>query len=163
MSFLRAWIALALFIAAPAYSQRIAASLGGVVRDPSGSSVPGATVRITNTGTASVVNHKTDHDGRFLSPSLTPGLYNVTIAATGFKQLERKGLALQVGQTAQVDFTLELGSTSETVQVTGEPPLLNTASAEVGQVIANTHIVNLPLNHRNPFSLILLAPGVTGS
>ncbi|MGH9665516.1 MAG: carboxypeptidase regulatory-like domain-containing protein, partial [Bryobacteraceae bacterium] len=156
-------LSIALLAAIPAYSQRITASLGGTVHDPSGSAVPGAQVRIANAGTAAVISLKTDQNGHFLAPSLPPGAYSVSIMASGFKRLDRTGVVLQVDQTAEMNFSLELGSTTESVEVSGAPPVLDTATAELGQVVDNKSIVNLPLNQRNPFSLILLAPGVTGS
>jgi hypothetical protein len=146
-----------------AWSQRITASLGGIVRDPTQATIPGATVIITNSGTASAFRTITDRDGRFQAPSLPAGQYDISIEAAGFKRLERKGLVLSVDQSAELTFNLELGSTAESVEVAGEAPLLETSNAEVGQVINNKSIVNLPLNQRNPFSLILLAPNVTGS
>ncbi len=155
---------LALFvISTPATPQRITASLGGVVRDPSQATVPGAKIRITNEGTSSAFQTTTNQDGRFQAPSLPAGQYDVVIEAAGFKRLERKGLTLTVDQSAELDFNLELGSSAESVEITGEAPLLDTSSSEVGQVINNQSIVNLPLNQRNPFSLILLAPNVTGT
>ena len=163
MTFRALSLLIALAAGVPAYSQRITASLGGVVRDPTGSVIPGASVRLMNTGTASVIESKTDDNGRYLAPSLRPGPYDVSVEAKGFKRSERRGLILNVDQSAELDFTLELGAATESVQVSGDAPLLDTNSAQLGQVIDNQSIVNLPLNQRNPFSLILLAPGVTGS
>jgi hypothetical protein len=156
-------LAILLLAVLPAVAQRITASLGGTVTDPSGAAVPAATVRITNTGTANVFQAATDAAGRFLVPSLTPGQYDLSVDVKSFKRTERKGLTLNVGQSVELDFTLELGSATETVQVTGEAPLMETTSGQLGQVINNQSIVNLPLNQRNPFSLILLAPGVSGT
>ncbi len=153
----------ALLLAAPAPAQRITASLAGVVRDPSGSVVPGATVRIVNAGTAVVTQLTTDDQGRFRAPSLQPGTYDVAVELTGFKRLERKGLTLNVYQDVEIDLSLEVGAATESVQVVAEAPLLDSTSAQLGQVITNQAIVNLPLNQRNPFSLILLSPGVSGS
>jgi hypothetical protein len=156
-------LCLVLLMALPVSAQRITASLGGTVRDPSGAAVPNTIVRVSNTGTTSTVEQKTDDGGRFLIPALPAGQYDITLSATGFKEVRRKGVTLDVNQDAQIDFTLEVGSAQERIEVTGEAPLLQTGSAEMGQVINNRNIVNLPLNQRNPFSLIMLAPGVTGS
>ena len=157
-----AGLALAL-LAFPTYSQRITGSLGGIVRDPSGAPVPGASVQVKNAGTASVVRITTDNNGHFMAPSLTPGEYEIAIDAKGFKQAQRKGLTLDVDQSINLDFALEVGASTETVVVTGEPPLIESQSSEMGQVISGRSIDNLPLNQRNPFSLIMLTPGVTGS
>jgi len=147
----------------PADSQRITASLGGVVRDPSESAVPGAAIRIVNRGTAEVTLAKTDDHGRFLAASLPPAVYDISVEAGGFKRLEQKGLILNVDQDAELQFTLEVGALSESVEVRAGASLLESNSGQLGQVIDNQFIVNLPLNQRNPFSLILLAPGVTGA
>lgn len=152
------------FLAAlPLRAQRITASLGGTVQDPTGAVVPNATIRITNEATSNVVTETSDGQGHFLAPSLLPATYDVEIDATGFKHLLRKGITLDVDQSANLTFALEIGTPTESVQITGENPMLDTEDAEVGQVISGRNIVNLPLNQRNPFSLILLSPGVTGS
>jgi hypothetical protein len=149
--------------AAAAWAQRITATLSGIVHDPSQAAVPNAQVSVTNEETGSVFQAVTDQEGRFQAASLAPGRYSVAIQAPGFKRLDQKGLTLAVDQSAALDFVLQLGASTETVQITAEAPLLETASAQLGQVIGNRSIVNLPLNQRNPFSLILLAPNVTGS
>src|SRR5437762_6479716 len=158
-----ALISALLLAAVPAWPQRITASLGGAVTDPSGAASPGARVKITNSGTAASFQQETDGEGRYLAPSLPPGPYDIVIEASGFKRTERKGITLNVDQSVELNFTLEVGAATESVEVTGEAPLLDTESGALGQVIANRSIVNLPLNQRNPFSLILLSPGVTGS
>ena len=150
-------------VALPVCAQRITASLGGTARDPSGATVPNVAVHLKNAGTAATFEQKTDKGGQFLIPALPPGQYSITLEASGFKELSRTGINLDVNQDAKIDFALEVGSPQQRVEVSGEAPLLETSSAEMGQVIGNRSIVNLPLNQRNPYSLILLAPGVTGS
>jgi hypothetical protein len=144
-------------------AQRITASLGGTVRDSSAAVIPGAMVSITNTGTQVTVKAQTNGGGLFAFPNLPPGPYSVTVDAPGFKHLERSGLVLNVDQNAQLDLVLDVGSTTETVRVNSAEPLLETQSSDIGQVIGNASIENLPLNQRNTFSLVLLVPGVTGS
>ncbi len=144
-------------------AQRITGSIAGTVKDPTGAVVPGATVQVINAGTQATAKQVTDQGGHFVAPTLPPGQYNLSIQANGFKKLDRSGINLDVDQTVSLDLSLQIGSTNETVQVSGEAPLLDTTSAELGQVISDKDIVNLPLNQRNPFSLILLAPGVSGS
>jgi hypothetical protein len=146
-----------------AFSQRITASLGGTILDPSGAAVPGAVVRIVNADTGAAFEQKSDQEGHFRAPSLTPGVYNVVIEAKGFKQTRRNGITLLVDQDAVVDFTLELGAASETLTVTTEAPLLDSATSDVGQVVVAEGIENMPLVDRNPFSLILLSSGVSGT
>ena len=151
------------FAAAPARSQKITASLGGTVLDAAHAVVPGAHVQITNVDTGSIFQTTTAQDGRFEAASLPAGRYDIAIELTGFKRLDEKGLILDVDQSAELQFVLQPGAATETVEVTSASPLLETDSSDVGQVISNRSIVDLPLNQRNPFSLILLAPNVTGS
>ncbi|AEU36862.1 TonB-dependent receptor [Granulicella mallensis] len=156
-------LALLIFSTSATQAQRITASLKGTVHDSTAARIPNATVTLTNTGTQANFKGLTDSTGSFDISNLPPGPYTVTIEATGFKRLVRSGLILDVDQTAGEDFTLELGTVSETVQVTSAEPLLETQSSDVGAVIENKSIENLPLNQRNPFSLVLLVPGVTGT
>jgi hypothetical protein len=165
----KAWFLLArsvIFLVASlsvANAQRITASLAGTVRDSSAAVIPNAVVSVTNAGTQVTVKAQTDGAGQFVVSNLPPGPYSVTVDATGFKRLVRSGLVLDVDQNAQVDLVLKIGSISETVQVNSAEPLLETQSSDIGQVITNQSVENLPLNQRNIYSLILLVPGVTGS
>ena len=147
----------------PANAQRITATLGGTIRDSSSALVPNATVAVTNTGTQVTVKTQTSGAGQFTVSNLPPGPYTAIVDAPGFKRLVRSGITLNVDQTAQLDLVLEVGSTTETIKVTSAEPLLETQTSDVGQVISNKSIESLPLNQRNPFSLILLVPGVTGT
>ena len=164
VTFRAAWLAtlIALCIL-PGNAQRIAASLGGTVRDPNQAVISGATVRITNTDTGQTTRTQTNADGLFEFPDLAPGPYTVAVDAQGFERFIHSGLILQVDQSAVLNFTLVVGAAKQTVEVSGAEPLLETQNAEVGQVIDNKSIVDLPLNQRNPFSLILLVPGVSGA
>src|SRR5258708_17010196 len=146
-----------------AHTQRITASLVGTTRDSSSAVIPNATVLVTNIGTNGVVKVQTNGDGQFEFLSLPPGPYTVTVNSTGFKQLGRSGLVVDVDQTAHLDLVLEIGSATEKIEVTSAEPLLETQTSDIGQVIGTQSIENLPLNQRNPFSLVLLVPGVTGS
>lgn len=150
-------------LAAPAFCQTITASLEGTVRDATGAVVPGAKVEVTNVATNVTTPLSTGADGRFVAISLPPGTYKVAVTATGFKKAERTGIELRVNQAAQIDLQMEVGAITETLEITAAPPLLDTASAAVGQVIDSRSITNLPLNARNPYALVFLAPGVVGN
>ena len=147
----------------PAFSQTITASLEGDVKDITGAVVPGVHVRIINADTGVITRAESGPDGRFIAPSLQPGPYSVVIEASGFKKVDRSGIVLQVNQTARIDLILEVGSVTETVEITGSAPLLESSSSALGQVIENRSITNLPLNARNPYALVFLAPGVIGN
>jgi hypothetical protein len=144
--------------------QVVTASLEGTVTDPTGATVPGAAVKVRNSATNVETSVKTGADGRYYVASLQPGgPYVITVEAAGFKTVERGGITLEVNQSAEVNLTLEVGATSETVQVTGAAPLLEPTTAAMGQVVDSRSILNLPLNQRNAYSLVYLVPGVTGS
>jgi hypothetical protein len=145
-----------------AFALPVAAQQGilGNVTDASGGAVPGANVVIVNTGTNAVSQATTNNEGFFTAPSLAVGAYSVTVEKTGFKKSVRNGITLQVDQRAEVNFRLDVGETTEAIEVTGEAPLVDTSSATVGKVVENRRIADLPLNGRNALALVMLTPGV---
>ena len=149
--------------AVPLLSQTITASLEGEVKDATGAVVPGVRVQVRNTATGVVTHLETGPDGRFLAPSLQPGPYAVVVEATGFKRIDRTGIVLQVNQTARIELTMEVGAVTEVIEIKGQAPLLESSSAALGQVIENKSITEMPLNQRNPYALVFVAPGVIGS
>ncbi|MGH9846829.1 MAG: carboxypeptidase regulatory-like domain-containing protein, partial [Blastocatellia bacterium] len=154
-------VALLISCAPLAFSQT--AQVTGRVSDPNDAVVPGTKVIVTNQGTGLKREAVTNDDGYYTIPLLPPGNYQMTVQKDGFKPISRSGITLQVEQVARLDFKLEIGSTSETVQITGATPLLERETSSVGHVVDNARIVNLPLNQRNPLALAFLVPGVTGS
>ncbi len=152
-----------LVVVTAAWSQRITASLEGIVRDPTGAVIPNARVRVVNVDTNAETVTQTNAEGRFLAPALLAGPYNAMVEAPGFKKTERSGIVLTVNQALRIEVVLEVGAVTESVEVTGQTPLLEATRSSVGHMITNQSIVNLPLNQRNPYSLVLLVPGVTGS
>jgi hypothetical protein len=150
-------------IALCARAQTITASLEGTVRDSSGAVIAGATARVINVATNAVVELKTNSEGRFLAPPLQPGTYSVTVEAAGFKKAQQKDLTLQVAQAARIEIVMEIGSQTEAITVSADAALLDATTSAVGQVVQRQTIVNLPLNQRNPFSLIMLVPGAVGT
>src|SRR5581483_10327743 len=143
-------------------AQTITASLGGTVVDQSGGAVPNAKVHIVNTNTNVETVVLSGGLGEFLAPSLQPGPYSVRVEAAGFKAAQRTGLVLDVAQTARIDMRLEVGAVNETVEVNSVAPLLSTADSSGGQIVDSRSIMNLPLNTRIAYNLVLLAPGVHG-
>jgi hypothetical protein len=136
------------------------ASLTGEVRDSSGAVVPNVAVTATNTGTNAVRSTVTDVAGIYSIPDLIPGSYSVKAVITGFQTVERNNIELQVQQAARVDFTLPVGQTTQTVEVSGSSEILATESATVGTVIEQQQIVDLPLNGRQYLNLVALSPNV---
>lgn len=156
-------ITLMVWSASSLMAQRITATLTGRVTDSTGALVPNAEVRVVNDDTGVVNKVTTAKDGLFAAPQLPPGHYSVVVEESGFKKLERHGIVLVVDQTANVDLNLAIGATTETVEVTVQQQIINTETSDNGAVVGSREIVNLPLNQRDPYSLVLLAPGVTGS
>lgn len=138
------------------------AHLTGSVTDASGAVIPGAEVIATHLGTGVERRAQTNEVGLYSIPFLPPGDYRVVVQKTGFRQASREAVRIEVNQAARVDFVLELGSVTETVEVRGVVRLIESESSAVGQVIETKAIEDLPLNGRNFVQLAILGPGVVG-
>jgi hypothetical protein len=121
--------------------------------------ISGANIEVRNQATNVVSRAATTDRGVYSVPALDPGTYTVTAAAAGFKNLVRSNLELRVGDRLNLDLQLEIGAPSESIQVVGETPLLETASASSGTVIDRASVAALPLLGRNPFSLMAFTGG----
>jgi hypothetical protein len=149
-----------------ALAQSDTASLSGTVLDPQGKPVPEVEVKATRIETGNTSISATNSVGLYFFSGLAPGHYQVVVSKTGFKEIVAKGLTLQVEGRVEQNFTLEIGSQSETVSVEGTALEINTWDAAVGTLVDRQFAENLPLNGRSFQSLIELAPGViptTGS
>ena len=143
------------------YAQSTTASLLGVVRDPSGSVIPGAEVVATNTQTSFTRASQTDGQGNYLFTNLPIGPYQLKVTMSGFETFVQTGITLVVNQNARVDAALVLGSTSQTVQVDAQASGVDTHSATMGELVSRERIQELPLNGRNALTLAAVVPGVT--
>src|SRR6266536_4064452 len=135
-------------------------NISGTVRDTTGAVVPGATVSAKNEATGVTSTQTTTDSGVYAFSSLPVGNYTITIEKQGFKTLQNIDNPLEVGTPLTVDAALEVGQVSETVTVTGGSEQLQTANATIGNVVEQKAIEALPLNGRNPLTLLLLEPGV---
>ncbi len=142
------------------FAQNPTAQLSGTISDASAASIPGARVVITATATGLSQQTTTNNDGQYIFPVLPPGDYQVTIRKEGFIQLTRSGLVLAVSQNARLDVQLQVGSSTQTVEVKDALPALETDSSSNGQTIQTEAVNDLPLNGRNFLQLAKLAPGV---
>ena len=142
------------------YAQRFRASISGTVADPSGASVPNASVTAMNTAQGVVHQTKTDSEGNFQFVDLNLGPYAIRVEAPQFKTHVRKGIVLHVNDQISLPIQLEVGSIQQNVTVSSEAPLLNLTTASLGSVVSNRYVVNLPLNGRNPLVLQTLVAGV---
>jgi hypothetical protein len=136
--------------------------LTGTVLDRSGAAVPAAEITVVSVDTGNERKVLSGDTGDYAVPFLAPGDYTVTASRAGFRQVKREGVRLEVNQTARVDFALEVGAVTETVQVTGAVPLIDSDTSSIGQVIETKAIEDLPLNGRNFVQLAILGPGVVG-
>jgi hypothetical protein len=132
----------------------------GTVTDSTGAIVPGATVTITNTATNEKRTAESSATGDFNFVSLVPSTYTVAVQKSSFKRFLRDQVVVQVNSTVRVDASLQIGETSETVEVTTQTPLLQTDSGTLGAVIEGKTVNEMPLNGRNTMNLLALAPGV---
>lgn len=141
-------------------AQAPTASITGSVADSQGLGVPSATVEATQTATGLTFKGVTSNDGQYSIPSLPIGDYSVTVQVNGFKTFHRTGITLEVAQRLRLDIPLELGSTTDTVTVTAEIPRVQTDDSSLGSIVEQQRITDLPLNGRQPFSLVNIVAGV---
>ena len=142
-------------------AQNPTATLVGTVRDASAAVVVGASLDIRNTNTDEARKAVTNEKGEFTVPNLIPGPYEVTIAKGGFRTVHETNIELQMDQVARMDFKLELGTISQSIEVTDAAPLIATDNGTKGEVMASAEILEMPLNGRDFSDLAFLVPGVT--
>ena len=143
-----------------AIAQGTSGSLTGQVTDPTGAAVVGATVTLTNVDTNLIQKETSDNTGSYLLKPVMPGQYSLTINAKGFAVYVQRGIVITANQYATQDVHLRIASASnEVVTVTADAELINTTSAELGSTVNEAAISGLPLDGRDPSSLVLLAPG----
>ena len=148
--------ALSAFLAAQDYR----GSLLGRVSDPSGAVIPGASVSAVQEGSGLKATTLSNAEGNYILPVLEPGTYTVTVEAPGFKKLVRPQVTVRTGERLELNFQLEVGTPTETITVTAELPLLQTASADLALVVDRRFVDLLFIPNRNPLNLITLTPGV---
>ncbi len=137
------------------------AEITGRVTDPSSAPVPGATVRALNVDKQTARTATTSDQGYYTFNSLDTGNYQVSIERSGFKSVTRSGVKLDVNESLRLDFALEIGQLTEKIQVSGEVPIVETNTAQLGTVMTEEKIADLPLNARNFSQLLSLTPGAS--
>src|SRR5947209_5319037 len=148
---------LALSIGALAQIQN--GEISGDVTDPSGASIPKAKVVIKNQATDLTNTTTSNQNGHFVANQLPVGTYTVTVTAPSFKSETHTNLVVNVGSITHSDFKLQVGSANETVEVMGGAPAVDTESSQLSQIVSGAQVANLPLNGRNVYDLIQMAPG----
>jgi hypothetical protein len=132
----------------------------GTVNDPSGAVVPGASITATLTGTDTRRTVTSDKDGAFVMPELEVGSYDVSTDAQGFKKSLTKDVVVTIGHVNFITVTLQIGGAADTVTVEANAAQVETTSTQLGAVMTDTAIAQLPMNTRNAYSLLQLQPGV---
>src|SRR5579872_5662312 len=146
--------------ALPAFGQIDRGAIAGRVLDASGAVVPSATVTITNKATGVAITTPVDAAGEYQVLTLIPGIYSVKVSAAGFDSVLRDDITLHVQDHLSLDFTLKVGSVKTEIVVTSGEPILQTQTADLGSVVNEQSINELPLNGRRYADLALLEPGV---
>lgn len=149
-----------LLLSLSAVAQGSFGTIQGTVLDTTGAEVVGAKVTITNTQTNITRNLVSDAAGAYNAPNLTPGIYSIRAQASGFKAFVRRGITVEVGESLQINCTMQAGAEAETVTVSAGTPLVDTLSPTLGGTLGTEQITSLPLNGRNYQYLMTLRPGV---
>src|SRR5260370_41031437 len=131
------------------FAQNNTARLTGTITDSSGGAILAAEVSVTNTETGIKRDTSSNDSGNYTVPLLQPGAYRVTVQKTGFKASSRSAIKLDIEQIARVDFVLEVGTVTESINVDAAAAQLDTDSATIGQAVSHRQVVDLPLNGRN--------------
>ena len=135
-------------------------TVSGIVLDPSGGVIVGADVLIINDATAVQYPGKTNSEGFYVVPNISPGTYRIQVSNSGFKTIIKPDIVVHVEDALAINFTLPIGAASEIVTVEGGAPIINTENASVGTVIDRNFVESLPLNGRSFNTLLQLTPGV---
>ena len=154
-------LAVAFCFAAPfAGAQSTGGRIRGTVMDPSRGAVPAATVQLINDSTHATREVQSGANGEYIFIEVPVGTYEIDAVGQGFKKYTRKGIVLNLNEVISVDIALQIGGSTDVVEVTGAPPVIDTTSTQLGAVVNERSTTQLPLNKRDPFQLLQLQPGV---
>ena len=146
--------------ASATFAQSTGGRIRGTVTDSSGGTVAAAKVVITNQANGFRRDTQSDGNGEYIFLEVPVGTYDIEIDQPGFKKYLRKGVILDLNQIVSVDIALQVGTATETIEVTGAPPLVDTTSTQLGAVVNDRAVSNLPLAQRDTYQLLQLQPGV---
>jgi carboxypeptidase family protein len=144
-------------------AQQDKGTIAGIVFDQSGAVIPNAKVTLKNAGTSQTRTMTTGTSGEYVFTPVEVGIYEITVEVTGFQSQVKRNLQLQVQQKLDVNFTLQVGTESNIIDVEATAPPLQTSDSSLGQVVDTQKVVNLPLNGRDIYQLVYLVPGVVTS
>ncbi len=149
-----------MLLPAIAFAQQPTAQITGIISDSTGAVVPAADIKVSNVNTGMHWEAKSNESGNYAFSNLPPGDYQISVSREGFTTVNRTGINLVISQVARLDFTLNVGSTNQSVEIKATAPLLESANASVGQLIETRAVSDLPLNGRNYLQLAKLSTGV---
>lgn len=152
---------LVLALALPVMAQE--ATIVGTVTDPTGATVPGVQITITNTATGQILRNVSNEAGQFVVSTLGVGKYTVAAEVSGFKKFEQKDVVLNVGDRLRVDIVLQVGDTKESVNVEATAVQVQADSGEISDVVTGNQVLNLSMNGRNLYELATLTPGASSA
>ena len=142
------------------FAQASLGSIAGVVKDQAGAVVPNAQITLANEGTGVTANAQSASEGGFQFTQLTPGLYTVKVEAANFRVSTIKAIKVDAARTYSLNISLQIGATTESVDVTAESEAVNTTTTDISNTVLSRQMKELPLNGRNPIELIRLQAGV---
>src|ERR1039457_6893011 len=149
-------------VPAALFAQEFRGTISGTIADPTGAMIVNAKVTVTEAHTGTKVPTVSDSGGHYTIPFLLPGDYDIAAQMEGFKGFIRKAVHLGAGDHPVIDIKLDVGDTTQSVEVTADAAQLNTENASTGQAITTKEVEELPLNGRTPLMLASLSLGVTG-
>jgi len=141
-------------------AQSTGGRIRGTVTDPSGGAVTGAKLVLTNEANGTQRDTQSGSNGEYIFLEMPVGMYQIEVSQQGFKKYLRKGLVVNLNEVVGLDIPLQLGGSTETVEVTGAPPLVDTTSTQLGTVVNERAVSQLPLAQRDAYQLLQLQPGV---
>jgi hypothetical protein len=154
-------LSLVLFRGSIAAAQSATGAIEGVIVDPSGAALPGVTVTLTQTATGAERRAITDESGLFRAPILPVGVYTLAAELSGFSPRRQEAITLTVGKTLTLRIEMALSNVAETVNVSGQTPIVETSRSSASSTVNEIAVQNLPVNGRNFIDFALLTPGVT--
>lgn len=148
-----------LLCCSPAWTQQITASITGTVVDAGGAVINGAMVTVTDVDRGTIYSARTNDGGLFTFARVPIGTYNVKVEAAGFETAVQSNITLVLNQTARLDFRMNVGAVTNTVQVTSEAPVIQSETTQVSTLVDSRAVTDIPLATRNYVELTLLSPG----
>ena len=143
--------------ASTAFAQSTGGRIRGTVTDSTGGAITSAKVSIINQANGAQRETETGGNGEYIFLEIPVGTYEVQVNQTGFKKYVRKGIVLNLNEVLGLDVVLQVGGATETVEVTGAPPLVDTSSTQLGAVVGSRAVSELPLAQRDTYQLLAVA------